>query len=88
MDRRLHVTAPVIYFADLVILAKGFEGEADRQRRIAIRRQAAYRRAFHDAAGGQPAEYSMADAGMFGPIRQLLTEGPGEDPRLEGYGSA
>jgi hypothetical protein len=80
------VSAPVVDFGDLVFLARGEAGEAERQRTIAIRRQAAFRRAVHDAGGLRPLEYSLADQALFGSVRQLLDEGPGEDPRLQGEG--
>lgn len=71
-----------VFFGDYVILRRGVDHELERQRQIAIRRQGAFRRAVHDAGGLRPAEYSLADQAMFGSIRRILEEGPGEDPRL------
>jgi hypothetical protein len=56
---------------------RGPDAETARRRRIAIHRQAAFRRARMN-------EYSDADLAMFGPIDRILSEGPGADPRLHG----
>ncbi|MFZ5871069.1 MAG: hypothetical protein ACOYXW_11160 [Actinomycetota bacterium] len=69
------MSADVIPIGRAVQLLRGPDAEADRQRRIAIRRQAAFRRALSG-------DYHKADRAMFGPVDKILAEGPGRDPRL------
>lgn len=65
----------VLSFRRGVEFLRGLPAEAARERRIAIQRQAAYRRAVAD-------DYAKADEGLFGPAEALIRSGPGFDPRL------
>jgi putative salt-induced outer membrane protein YdiY len=71
------MSADVIDIGSGYRLLRGPERELERQRTIGIRRVSAFRRAIDGT-------YHKADRAMFGSVDRILTEGPGQDPRLVG----
>lgn len=69
------MSADVLSFARGCHVLRSPAAEAARQRRIKIRRVAAYRRAVD-------LTYTKADFALFGSLERMLIDGPGEDPRL------
>lgn len=73
------LTADLLPFDRGCALLRGPEADGNRRRRISVLRMAAFRRAIDGT-------YGPSDVGLFGAAEQLLAEGPGHDPRLQGRG--